>query len=95
MRNYDKEFKEEAVQLAMEIGISEAADKLDIPKSTLAGWKRKYNDYEKNAFVGSGNRRIKPSDLEKMKLQKEIKELKMANDILKKALGFLAESQKK
>lgn len=95
MRTYEKEFKEQAVQLATEIGLSHAADRLDVPTSTLAGWVKKYKDYPENAFVGSGHKRINPADLEMARMQKEIKELKMANDILKKALGFLAESQKK
>lgn len=49
--------------------------------------------YGEIAFVGSGNKRVDPKTAEIRIMQKKIKEL--ANDILKRALGFFAESQKK
>ncbi|MHB1406852.1 MAG: hypothetical protein ACYCV0_14855, partial [Desulfitobacteriaceae bacterium] len=47
------------------------------------------------AFVGSGHQRLDPKTAQVKALEKKIKELESANDILKKALGFFAESQKK
>ena len=46
-------------------------------------------------FVGSGNKRVEPKTAEIKSMEKKIRELEIANDILKRALGFFAESQKK
>ena len=39
-RQYDKEYKLEAVKLAKEIGQARAAKELGVPKNTLYGWMR-------------------------------------------------------
>lgn len=39
-RQYDKEYKVEAVKLAKEIGQARAAKELGVPKNTLYGWMR-------------------------------------------------------
>lgn len=95
MRIYEKGFKEEATKLANEIGAAQAAKDLDIPVDTLYGWVSKSREYREVAFVGSGNKRQTPATAEMAKLMKEIRELKRANEILKSALGFFAERQKK
>ena len=45
--------------------------------------------------MGSGHKRLDPKTAEIKAMEKKIKELEAANDILKRALGFFAESQKK
>ena len=37
-RNYEKEYKEQAIKLAREIGTDKAARELGMPKGTLSGW---------------------------------------------------------
>ena len=95
MRVYDKEFKKEAIKLSYEIGPSAATEQLGIPLATLNTWRSQNNKYGSNAFVGSGNQRIDSKMAETRALEKKIKELETANDILKKALAFFAGSQKK
>ena len=95
MRGYEKEFKEEAVKLAKEIGTNEAAKQLGVPKGTLSGWRRSKTDHREQAFLGSGKRRIEPETAKEAELLKKIKELERANDILKEAFGFFAKSPKK
>ncbi len=41
VKQYDEEFKKQAVKLAKEIGNKSAADELGIPKGTLGMWLRK------------------------------------------------------
>ena len=94
---YDKAFKEEAVRLSDEIGIMKASQHLGISYNTLAGWRRIKARYGEGAYVGSGNKH-KPAnakDQRILELEQENRELKRANDILKDALGFFAESRKK
>lgn len=95
MRVYDKEFKEEAVKLSHDIGTKAASEQLGIPITTLYTWKSQIKQHGLIAFVGSGHKRIDPKTVEIKAMEKKIKELEAANDILKKALGFFAESQKK
>lgn len=94
-RTYDRSFKEEAVKLAEETNVSRAARSLGIHENTLRSWARKAKERPDNPFIGSGRKYISPKDAEKIALEKEIRELKRANDILKEALGFFAASQKK
>lgn len=95
MREYDKEFKEKAIKLSCEIGPTAAAEKLGIPVTTLYTWRNNANRFGSIAFVGSGRKRVDPKTTEIRTMEKKIKELEAANDILKRALGFFAGSQKK
>ena len=95
MRVYDKEFKEEAIKLSHEIGNKAASEQLGIPETTLYTWRSRTKQYGAIAFVGSGHKRLDPKTAEIKAYEKRIKELEAANDILKRALGFFAESQKR
>jgi len=94
-KTYDKSFKEEAVKLAEETSVSKAAQGLGIHENTLRRWVTNYRQRPDNPFVGSGRKYVPSQDAERAALQKEIKELKRTNEILKEALGFFAVSQKK
>jgi len=95
MVTYEKEFKEQAVKMAAEVGSAKAAKDLGIPVDTLYGWIRKAKEYGERAHVGSGNKRQNGANDEVAQLKKRIKELEKANQILKDALGFFVVSQKK
>lgn len=95
MRVYDKEFKEEAIKLYFDVGPTAATEKLEIPITTLYTWRNNLNHYGNMAIVGSGHKRIDQKIAEIRVLEKQIKELEAANDILKRALAFFAVSQKK
>lgn len=95
MKTYDKAFKDEAVKLSDEIGLSTAAKQLGVPYHTLSGWRQKRDHYREFAHVGSGNTRIDPQRLRELELEKENAELRRANEILKDALGFFAKDRKK
>jgi len=92
---YDKSFKKEAVKLAEETGISKAARSLGIPENTLRNWVDNVRKRPDNPYIGSGNKYISAQDAEKAALEKENRELRRANEILKEALCFFAASQKK
>ena len=82
-RKFTKEFKEEAVKYALNSSktIQEIADSLGIHYNLLSRWKREYLESKEKAFPGHGN----PRDEELYRLKKEIADLKMENEILKKA----------
>ena len=88
---YDKEFKEQALKLSDEIGVKKAAEKLGLKYHTLADW-RKIRKHKQEALPVSNEAdaatRIR-------QLEKELSELRLANEILKDALGFFAQDLKK
>ena len=94
---YDNSFKLEALKLSDEIGVRKAAEQLGIPYYTLADWRNIRKSVGESAFVGSGNRRepLDEKDRRIQELENELRETKRANEILKDALGFFAESRRK
>lgn len=97
MKRYDKQFKEEAVRLSKEIGTRRAAEQLGVSFHTLTDWRGKSRAYGDIAFVGSGKSYISSQGMtqREIELQREVDELRRANEILKDALGFFAKDRKK
>lgn len=96
MNRYDKTFKEEAVRLSDEIGVKNAAEQLGVTYYTLQGWRKQRTLHGDGAHIGSGRAYASadrtPREIE---LEREISELRRANDILKDALGFFAKDRKR
>ena len=90
MSKYSKEFKEEAIKLSDEIGNKKAASQLGIPYYTLADWRNKSKHKPKGSYLSNTELRIRNCELER-----EVSELRRANEILKDALGFFAKDRKK
>lgn len=97
MKRYDKQFKEEAVRLSKEIGTRRAAEQLGLSYHTLASWRQSKQKYGEGAFIGSGQSYVSNEDMtpREIELQREVDELRRANEILKDALGFFAKDRKK
>jgi transposase len=93
-RKYDKEFKQNAVNLCLkkDRGYSEIAKDLGLPVSTLASWVESYQKDGKEAFPGKGH--LKASDAEVAELRKELAIVREERDILKKALGIFSSLRK-
>jgi transposase len=93
-RRYDKAFKSQALELSVQPGMSvpKAADQLGIPANALYRWKKELAENGDDAFRGHGNRTAEQAEL--FRLRKENAELRMYNDILKKATAFFAKNQR-
>jgi len=63
------------------------AEDLGINYQTLCRWKREYEQRGEDAFPGNGNKYVE--DEEKAQLKKELAEVKLENDILKKTLSIV------
>ena len=92
---YTKEFRGEAVKLVTEgeLSIPEAGRRLSLPQSTLANWVKAFKF---GKLVGIGKNQKPMSDMEKevASLRRELAEVKMERDLLKKAAAYFAkESQ--
>ncbi len=88
---YTKEFRQEAVKLVMEDGLSwgEAARRLSLPTSTLANWVKAYKA-GKLGDVGKTYRPLTEIEMELARTKKELVIVKMERDILKKAAAYFA-----
>ena len=83
-RKYSEEFKLEAVKLVTDQGysVAEAARNLGIHPNLLRNWKLKYSPDSEEQNLTEDER------VEFAKLKKEVKQLRMERDILKKATAF-------
>ncbi len=87
-KQYNKEFKLEAVRMVVENGsnVSAVAKDLGVNVKTLYGWLRHYLKYKDDAFPGSGKLRPEEEEIRKLKLR--VADLEEENEILKKARDF-------
>ena len=98
-RNYEKEYKEQAVKLAKEIGREE----LGVPKGTLYGWMKALREGRLEAGPGSRTPNEAMSLAEEMTalrqqmkvLERENRRLKEENEFLAEASAFFAASRRR
>ena len=88
---YNKEFREEAVKLVTveKLSVPEAARRLSLPKSTLGNW-LKAQKAGKLGEIGKTYRPLTEIEMELARKKKELAEVKMERDILKKAAAYFA-----
>ena len=88
---YTKEFREEAVKLVTEekLSLPEAARRLSLSPSTLGNWVKAY----KSGRLGEAGKTYRPLteiEMDLVRTKKELAEVKMERDILKKAAAYFA-----
>jgi transposase len=89
VKKYSREFREDALKMASEIGVRKTSEKLDVLPKTLYMWQRK-----ERLSRGIAIKELRPGESPEdgmKRLEKEIAELREANSVLKKALGFMAD----
>jgi transposase len=93
-RKFSKEFKLEAVNLVVARGVSlaQVSRDLDVGENVLGRWVREFKQSEQQAFPGHGVQ--KPDDAELTRLRREVAQLKMERDILKKPQPSLPRSRR-
>ena len=89
-KQYSKEYKEEAVALVLEQGYSvpEAAKLLGIASNLLYRWKSKIESQPEGKSLSVDERE------ELKRLRKEVKNLRLEKEILKKSSAFFAKEMK-
>ena len=90
-RRYTKEFREEAVKLVTEekMSLPETARRLSLAPSTIGNWVKAYKA-GKLGEVGQSYRPLTEIEMELSRAKKELAEVKMERDILKKAAAYFA-----
>ncbi len=93
-KKFDKDFKQEAVNLVLQQKrpVAAVAREIGIHDNTLRKWIALFEDHQEHAFPGSGN--LRPEDEENRRLMKKIADLEEENVILKKATAIFAKHQK-
>ncbi len=88
---YTKEFREEAVKLVTEgnMTIPAAARRLSLPPSTVGNWLRASKS-GKLSEIGKSHRPLTEIEMELARTKRELVEVKMERDILKKAAAYFA-----
>ncbi len=88
---YTKEFREEAVKLVTEgkLSLPEAARRLSLPPSTLGNWVKQFKA-GRLGEVGKTYRPLTEIEMELARTKKELVEVRMERDILKKAAAYFA-----
>ena len=89
-KKYPQEFKDEAVSLVSDQGYSvqKAAESLGIRSNVLYRWKGQLEARKSGKALGEDER------TELRRLRKEMKDLRMEKEILKKASAFFAKEMK-
>lgn len=89
-RNYDREFKINSIKLYRESqkSMTQICKDLGIPISTFATWVREFADNGEESFPGSG--KLKPCNEEMFRLRKQLADVTMERDILKKAIAIFS-----
>jgi transposase len=94
-KNYTTEFKEKAVELSYARGnVVEVSKELGIPYSVLHRWRKESESYGKNSFPGRGKPKLTDEQKEIAELRKQLKDVSLENEILKKAVSIFSKSDK-
>ncbi len=93
---YSKEFKQKAVELSNVRGsVQEIARDLELRVELLYRWRREFGKNPLIAFSGNGNRQMTEDQKELFRLRKELADVKMERDILKKAVSIFSMSDRR
>ena len=81
-QKYSTEFKEQALEMVRETSVKEVSARLGVTDKTLYRWQQaKRLGAQPSEVSGDLEKQVKA-------LRKEVEELRQANEILKKAMGF-------
>jgi len=85
------EFRQEAVKLITEerLSLPEAARRLSLAPSTISYWVKAFKA-GKLGEIGKGQRPLTDVEMELARMKKELAEVKMERDIVKKAAAYFA-----
>ena len=90
-RKFDKEFKQMTVELSKtRENLNELAKELGIRVALIYRWRTEFLDKGRGSFPGHGHPKYTPEEAEIAKLKKQLREVEMERDILKKAISIFS-----
>jgi transposase len=95
-KRYTKEEKLQIVSQSLEpnVNIKEIARRYGVTTNAIYSWRQDYNVYKDNAFAGKGNPVMTDEQKEISTLKKQIRELELEREILKKAMVIFSSPNK-
>ena len=95
-KTYSKEFKQKVVELSNVRGnVQEIARELGIAAEYIYRWRKEQKLNPNLAFGGRGKAQLTPEQQELARLKKELADVQMERDILKKAVSIFSTSDRK
>jgi len=95
-RLFDREFKLKVVELSYSRqNIKELATEYELRPELIYRWRSEFATLEGASFPGNGNKKMNEVESEIAHLKKELSEIRMERDILKKAVGIFSKSDGK
>jgi transposase len=95
-KKYDRNFKLKAVELSYQReNIKELAHELGIRVELLYRWRAEFASRPQSSFPGNGKVRRSEEDKEIDRLKRELDEMRLERDILKKAISIFSKSDGK
>jgi transposase len=93
---YSKEYKQKAVELSNVRGnVQEIAKELGVPAHMIYRWRKEISLNPTAAFSGNGKPILTAEQKELARLKRELDDVKMERDILKKAVSIFSVSDRK
>lgn len=93
---YSREFKLQTVELSYtRENIKELAHELDLRPELIYRWRSEFACKESRSFPGNGRVNLTEEESEVARLKKELADMRMERDILKKAVGIFSKSDGK
>lgn len=90
-RKFDKEFKLMAVELSKSRGnINELARELGVRPELIYRWRSEHLERPESSFTGHGKARHTPEEAEIARLRKQLRDVELERDILKKAISIFS-----
>jgi transposase len=95
-RKFDREFKLKVVELSYEReNIKELAHEMKLRPELIYRWRSEFAVLEEKSFPGNGKKKMTEEESEIARLRKELSDIRMERDILKKAVGIFSKSDGK
>lgn len=95
-RTFTREFKLNAVELSFKRwNIVELANELKIRPELIYRWRSEFASYQGKSFPGNGKPKMTEEESEIARLKKELADIRMERDILKKAVAIFSKSDGK
>jgi len=95
-KNYIREFKQKAVELANSRGsVQEIGQELGVSPELIYRWRREFVLKPDLAFGGNGKKQLTEEQRELARLKRELADVKLERDILKKAVSIFSVSDRK
>ena len=92
-KHYDKAFKIMAVELHRSgKSFAEVSQDLGIEVGMLQRWNREYESFLHTSFPGNGKKILSEEQREILSLKKQLKDVEIERDILKKAVSIFSKS---